>query len=252
MPSLQPTGSTPRAGAVAIALCLYALVCGVLSFLAWPLDLPRLADWGNDGIAILPNAAIAVACAAASLLLLHFGRWRASAALGVIVGLLGVTTLFQHATGIDLPRLNQLFLFDRTWGQAGVATPGRMGPPGAICWTLMGVALVVAALPGMQRTRRIVPAIALFTGAIATISTTGYLLEARRFYSLPLRSRRSPWCASTRRCAGCSTPGRPASSRGARFRLWSSCRWHSAGCTLRASGRSCTTYARAGPSSSWR
>ena len=49
--------------------------------MGWPANLPRLTDWDNDGISIQPNAAVAVICAGAALILLSWGRRLTAAVL---------------------------------------------------------------------------------------------------------------------------------------------------------------------------
>ena len=152
--------------------------------MGWPANLPRLTDWHNNGISIQPNAAVAVMCSGAALILLSWGPRLAAAGLGVIVGLIGASTLLQYVAGLNLDFLNTLLMFDRTWGRVGVIYPGRMGPPGATCWTLIGIALVFVSI-GTPETRRTAPLIALFTLVIAALSVTGYLYGVDTLYSLP-------------------------------------------------------------------
>jgi hypothetical protein len=57
----------------AIGLALYATAGGIVSFLGWAADVPRLTDWFNIGISIQPNAALAVVLAGAGLLALVAG-----------------------------------------------------------------------------------------------------------------------------------------------------------------------------------
>jgi signal transduction histidine kinase/CheY-like chemotaxis protein len=166
-------------------VALYALVGGLLSFLAYVLDVPRLADWLNSGITIQPNAAIAVTCAALAVLLMWSGHSRAASVLGVFVAAIGATVLFQYATGISLG-IDDLFLFDRTWGNTRVVVPGRMGPPGAISWTMLGTAIALAAIRSRPWPRAVAPALALIAMAIASLSLMGYLYGASLLYSIPV------------------------------------------------------------------
>src|SRR5262249_12416281 len=77
--------------------------------------------------------------------------------------------------------LNTALMFDRSWGRMGVLYPGRMGPPGGICWTVIGAALVTAVVGP----RRVVPFLALVAFGIATLSITGYFYGADKLYTLP-------------------------------------------------------------------
>jgi signal transduction histidine kinase/ActR/RegA family two-component response regulator len=177
--------SGPRVFALR-GLAGYALIGGLLSLLGWAFDIPRLTDWDHDGISIQPNAALAVLLSGAALLCLAVGRRRLAAALGFLVALIGASSLLQFVFGIDLPSLNTVLMFDRTWGRIGVVSPGRMGPPGAACWTLIGAALCLAsARPGSSH-RRAAPLLAVLAFGMVTLSITGYLYGSGSLYSLPL------------------------------------------------------------------
>jgi signal transduction histidine kinase/CheY-like chemotaxis protein len=168
---------------VRLVLAVYALVGGLVSFFAYVADVPRLADWTNAGISIQPNAAIAVIAASVAVLLLR--RFPGAAGmLGVFVAVIGGTVLFQYASGIDL-RIDQLFLFGRPWGNNRVLAVGRMGPPGAISWTMIGLAIVLASIQSRQWPRAFAPGVALIATAIASLSLIGYLYGASALYTVP-------------------------------------------------------------------
>lgn len=164
---------------------MFAVVGGLVSFLGWALDVPRLGDWFNNGITIQPNTTVAVMCAGAALLLLSLGYHRVVAALGCVVALLGFISFSQYLFGFTLEPFNTALMFGRTWGRAGVVEPGRMGPPGAFCWTLIGVALVLASGVWGRSRRRAVPILAMVTFGLSLFGITGYLYGATEFYSAP-------------------------------------------------------------------
>ncbi len=90
-------GSVRRSSSVAQpVLAIYAFVGGLLSFVAYAADLPRLADWLNSGIAIQPNTAIAVIAAAFAVMLMWGGYVRAAGILGVLVAAIGGTVIFEY------------------------------------------------------------------------------------------------------------------------------------------------------------
>ncbi len=161
-------------------LLAYTLLGGVLCFLGWALDLPRLADWGWAGITIQPNSTVCVVLASAALLLRpRFGT--ASSVCGGIVLLIGGLSLFEwltgRATGID-----SLLLFHREWGRTGTVVPGRIGPPASTAFTLLGLALILT--PSRSVRRYAVP-IGLATLILSLVSITAYLYGAASLYSLP-------------------------------------------------------------------
>jgi len=172
-----------RPAAIATALGAYALAGGVASFVGWAADVRGLTDWFDTGISIQPNTCIAVALSGVAVLLLARGRRHAGAAVGVAVSAIGVSALIQILADINLESLNTLLLFGREWGRTGVVEPGRMGPPSAVCWTLIGVALASASAG--WRARRVVPPLALATLGIAMLSVIGYVYDADSLYAQP-------------------------------------------------------------------
>ena len=175
----------------AVLLGLYAFVGGVVSFTGWGFNLQRLTDWYNNGISIQPNTCIAVMCAGAGLIFLTFGYRRVAAVLGSLVALIGGTVIFQYLTGVDLG-IDTLFIFDRPWGRGGVMAVGRMGPPGSVSWTLIGLALVFSSLSGTPdapgrtfKIRFLVPVLALLTTSMSTLSIIGYIYGASVLYTIP-------------------------------------------------------------------
>ncbi|HEU4692060.1 MAG TPA: hypothetical protein VFS23_27045, partial [Vicinamibacterales bacterium] len=175
-----PSEPTPRRVYIAsVTLGYYAVLGGLFSFAGWAADLPRLTDWIGDGISIQPNATIAATLSGCALLLLASGHRFIAALSGVTVAAIGGSVLYQYLSGTDL-QIDTLLLFGREWGQTGVLSPGRMGPPGAVSWTLIGIAIVIASLFRMQgsRPRAVVPLLASLTSAIASLSLIGYLYGA--------------------------------------------------------------------------
>jgi hypothetical protein len=193
MPEVGPIHRASRMALLLLAA--YALVGGLISFIAYPADLPRLADWLNSGISIQPNTAIAVVAAALGLLMLWGHQPHAAVAFGLVVIAIGGSVLFQHASGLDLG-VDALFLFGREWGNARVVVPGRMGPPGAISWTLIGLAMILASLHSHERLRAFAPASALVAKAIATPCQPSRPSPSRRRRSC--WRRRSAWCSPCR------------------------------------------------------
>jgi PAS domain S-box-containing protein len=187
--SLAENSSPWRALAVPrrLVACLgaYAFLGGLVSFLGWALDHSRLTDWDNSGISIQPNTTIAVMGAGAAVILLVYGYRIAAAILGGLVAFIGSSVIFEHATGIDLG-VDSLFMFERTWGRVGVLFPGRMGPPGATSWTLIGTALLLGSLsrPGTQK-RAWVVVLATIAATIALLSLIGYAYGVAPLYTLP-------------------------------------------------------------------
>jgi PAS domain S-box-containing protein len=187
MPELATLARLPRWQRYwPIALGLYAIVGGAVSFAGWAADSPRLASWDGSGISIQPNATIAVMCAGVAVVLLATGYRRLSAPLGVLVTFIGATVLFEYGSGIDLG-IDTVLTFGRPWGRQGVIFPGRMGPPGAVSWTLLGTAILLASLVRRPRGRwrAAAPVLALVSATIGSLSLIGYLYGASVLYTVP-------------------------------------------------------------------
>jgi signal transduction histidine kinase/CheY-like chemotaxis protein len=165
-------------------LASYVVLGGVVSLAGWIFDVQSLTDWDDDGISIQPNACLAVIAAGAALLLLDKGKHRAVGILGAFVTFVGGATLFQYVSGLDLS-IDTPLMFERTWGRVGVVSPGRMGPPGATSWTLIGIAFVLASRARSSRARRLAPALSLVTTGISSLGLIGYLYGSSTLYSLP-------------------------------------------------------------------
>ncbi|MBL8879782.1 MAG: PAS domain S-box protein [Phycisphaerales bacterium] len=184
----QPGDSGPRISRAIVGIAGgYALLGGVSSFLGYVLDIQRLTDWVNSGVSIQPNAALCVTLSGFALLLLAAGEaWRKpTAALGALVGLIGGATVIEWVTDISFG-IDGLLLFGREWGRVGVVVPGRMGPPGSTCWTLIGAALLLTAIPPSRiHWRGLAPNLAVGTVLISALSLIGYAYGVDTLYTLP-------------------------------------------------------------------
>jgi hypothetical protein len=173
---------------LAIVLGAYAVLGGLLSFFGWPLDVPRLTDWLNDGVSIQPNACVLLMLSGAAVMLAQSRAWRAVLVLGTLVGLGGALILLQYLVGADFGFNHQL-LFGRTWGQNTTLTPGRVGPPASISFTCSGIALVLLGWTGLEprstHWRRVVPMLGVGVCVIMAFSILGYLFGAEQFYTIP-------------------------------------------------------------------
>jgi PAS domain S-box-containing protein len=164
-------------------LGLFAVIGGAVSFAGWAADLPALTDWNGEGISTQPNTSVAVMAAGLAVVLLAARRRRLAGLVGLGVLAIGGSTLYEYISGVDLG-IDTLLMYGRTWGREGVLFPGRMGPPGAASWTLLGLSLILAGFsaPGP---RRLAPRVALVAGAIASLSLIGYLYGATALYTVP-------------------------------------------------------------------
>ncbi|MBK8464772.1 MAG: PAS domain S-box protein [Chloracidobacterium sp.] len=176
----------------AILLALYALLGGMVSITGWVANLELLTDWDGSGISIQPNSAIAAMAAAAAVLLMIYGFSRIAAAFGILVLLIGASSILQIVFDLNFSTLNTFFMFGRDWGRVGVIAPGRMGTPGSASWTLIGSAIILLTafrqkkdVKGYKRYDVLASALLLCTLAISTLSITGFIYGAEVLYTIP-------------------------------------------------------------------
>jgi len=179
-----PANPATLPGRVCTLAGAFAVAGGVVSLLGWIFDLRRLTDWDGHDISIQPNAAVCAMSAGVALVLLSRGHRRLTALFGLFVLLIAAATIFENLAGVDLG-IDTLLMFDRDWGSRATLAPGRMGPPGSLSWTLIGAALMLTSLGGVNARRRMVPVIGLVVCGIASLALMGYLFGADTLYTLP-------------------------------------------------------------------
>ncbi len=160
----------------------YAVLGGLSTLAGWFFGVPHLTDWLNTGITMFANTALVAACAGTALLFMIWGGSRATVVvkiLACVVGLIGSATLFEHIFGIDLG-IDSL-LIGHAWGGRGAVVVGRMGPPGATSFALLGAALFLAA--GRSRWRRAVPVLGIMVIAISSLGVIGYVFKANLLFA---------------------------------------------------------------------
>src|SRR3954454_18830406 len=170
MSTASSTRSQAWMRALRVALPLYPLVGGALEVLGWALGLPQLRAWQTYGIAMKINTAICAAVAGAALLLPATGVGpRVARALGIFVAAVGGLTLLEHLTGASFGI--DTLLFNEPPGARATAAPGRMGPPAATSFLIVGVAIALARRGA--RARQVASALALGAIALAGLAMIG-------------------------------------------------------------------------------
>jgi len=182
---MKDIGVTPWwTRAIVAATSIYVFGAGLITFLGWVLDRPRLTDWIDSGISAFPNAAI---CAAFGAIALwgtnqkHPAAWKnVTRVLAVIVALIGIATLTEHLLDVNFGI--DTLLFNRLYGQAASAAPMRMGPPASSSFALIGAALLLTTFT--TRLRRVANVLAIVCAAIASLSLVGYWYGADRLFGI--------------------------------------------------------------------
>lgn len=92
----------------------YAIVAGASTLFGWYAKISRLTDWDGNGISMFVNTALMATAGGAALVLQNLGNQRAtkySRILGLIVAMIGLATLSEHLSGIDLG-IDRVFVRD--------------------------------------------------------------------------------------------------------------------------------------------
>jgi signal transduction histidine kinase len=171
------------ARAVSRSCAILVIFVGASAFTGWVLGIPLLKGF-HSGITMKANTAAALLLSGASLWLL--GRswqrtWprRSGEAFALLAGAIGLATLSEHLFGWNLG-IDEL-LFAEEPGAPATASPGRMGPPASLSFTLAGWALLLLHRRG-SATRAQLASVAI--GFMALLALTGYAYGAEPLYGV--------------------------------------------------------------------
>ena len=175
------------------------LLVGGVVLAGWLFDSPLLKGGGSGLPTMKANTALAFILSGATLVLVGHPRQsaltRRTAQVGAgLVTFIGALSLAQFLFQVDLG-IDQLLARDSS-GVEGLGNPGRMAPNTALCFVLLGVALLF-----IERESRFVgwptQYFAAFAGFIALVGCVGYLYGLREFPGL---SRYAQMAARTTVC----------------------------------------------------
>jgi PAS domain S-box-containing protein len=154
------------------------VLLGGAVILGWLLHAAPLTRVLPGSAPMVLNTALCFALGGAALLILTSeSPWRARAAttIGVLLVILPVLVLAEHAfgsdLGIDWPSLHA-WMYDSNW------TPGRMSAPTASAFLISGAVLIAAARVRRPRMGSAVRLLTLMIGAIGILGLVGYLVNA--------------------------------------------------------------------------
>ena len=159
----------------ALVLPAFTTLLGATVILGWYLGSRTLIQILPQFVPMQYNTAAGFLLGGASLLALRANRHRMARVLAGIVVSIGVLTLFQYVSGVDLG-IDELFM------DHGITTktssPGRMAPNTALCFTLLGLAVLRRA-----RGVSLSPVVlASLTFGLGTVALSGYLMQLETAY----------------------------------------------------------------------
>lgn len=181
---LPPADGSGGLGWFVFAAGCYAVLAGLVTLTGWATGAPRLTDWIANGTSMMPNTAMAAIFG--GLALIGHSQRRAGLAMVAagLAGAIGGATLIEHLLGINLGI--DTMVLHREWGQSATVAPGRMGPPAAASYTLIGVSLLLATRARVGGwVRRGVATTGLVVVGVASLSLVGFLFGASSLYTLP-------------------------------------------------------------------
>ncbi|HHH45307.1 MAG TPA: response regulator [Gammaproteobacteria bacterium] len=159
---------------------IVSLLLGVIVLLGWYLHQPALIQVSPAFVPMQYNTALGFALSGLALLGLS-GDWSRTAALSSFVVLLvGLLTLFQYLSGVDL-HIDQLFM--EHYIDLQTSNPGRMAPNTALCFSLTGLTVLLGT--GFARYARIGAWMAILGALIISlgvVALAGYLIGVEGAY----------------------------------------------------------------------
>lgn len=164
----------------------FCLLAGTFFLLGWVFDWPLVRGDRSILFNMKANTAMATIVVAIGLIFAvrqargGVVRW-ISPLCGVVVAVVGLVTLAQYVLGIDLG-VDQLLVRESP-GALGTSSPGRMGPPAAISFCLIGFALFLQdrSWRGFVLSQFLAAAGLL----IAFLPFMGYVFQVATLYSTP-------------------------------------------------------------------
>ncbi|MFQ5642279.1 MAG: response regulator, partial [Thiogranum sp.] len=159
---------------------LTSLLLGGVVLLGWYTRNTSLIQVNPAFVAMQYNTALGFLLSGAGLLALAGKALRTTTVLGGITLLIGVLTLIEYVSGIDL-HIDQLFM--QHYIAVGTSNPGRMAPNTALCFSLTGSALLIGALlrPGPRSLAWIATLGATIIG-LGIVAFSGYFIGVESAY----------------------------------------------------------------------
>ena len=164
-------------------LSLMVVGIGSVVVLGWLFNISLFKRILPGLVEMKANTALGFIIAGTALFLIQTNRfykrpYDVSRVLSGIVLLLGSLTLIEHLFSLNFG-IDELIFKDHVTNP--LAFPGRMATPTALCFMLLGIALMLMPVPTMQR---LIPVLALAVGGFGSLAILGYIYNVASLYTL--------------------------------------------------------------------
>jgi PAS domain S-box-containing protein len=162
---------------------IFVMLIGILVLIGWGFDVADLKSI-YAGITMKANTALALVVAGTSLALLNVDRGnrlttKSGQVLAILLAVIGVLTLSEHLTGINL-HIDEI-LFTEAPGALATTSPGRMGVTASSCFTMSGIALLFFY---RRRAISVAQLLSAIVGLWGLLSIIGYAYKAEQLYGI--------------------------------------------------------------------
>lgn len=152
---------------------------GLLVLVGWIADIALLKSVFPNIVTMKVNTALCFTLLGASLWSVQRNQTRAAQIMAVVALTIGTMTLCEYAFGWDL-QIDQFF-FEDPPDAIMTTSPGRMAANSAICFILLGAAIILASIRS-ARTKIAAQTLFGITGFISVLALLGYIYGLSTFY----------------------------------------------------------------------
>ena len=176
----RSTASASWLNATAIGAGVLTTLLGLVVIVGWQTNNVTLVQVLPTFVPMQYNTALGFVLCGLGLLLGIFGKSRVAVVAGGLAVVIGIATLLQYIFGLNFG-IDQLFHgHDIT---VKTSHPGRMAPNTALCFTLVGLAIVARAVLKRTSTRSLVSVLLSSLGlAFGVVALSGYLAGLETAY----------------------------------------------------------------------
>lgn len=164
---------------IAIVAAALSVLLGAMVLVGWYSHNVSLIQVNPAFVPMQYNTALGFALGGLGLLALVWSQTRVVIPLGATVLIIGVLTLIEYTFAVDL-QIDQLFI--EHYILIETSHPGRMAPNTALCFSLTGLALLIACLKLDYKQTVWVSTPGAMVIALGTVALSGYLTGIEAAY----------------------------------------------------------------------